>query len=215
MSLGKPCISSFNSLSNPCSPLTTSSPACWLQPDAPSVPGLLPAALCCLVHCTPSTSTTKPPWFHPALQLSCIPPCPLPHDFSDTRSCCRIRIANLLPLSSGPQVLCPNYWHTVNKSQCRLIPFSSFAAFLSLPHCLEENAILCITQPQSIFKLEREMVKQIEREKVDRKIETEACYPSSPRRFTSESLIWKPTLLITCLIQMSSRYFSVKRHHLE
>lgn len=58
----------------------------------------------------------------------------------------------------------------------------------TLPELLA--VILCTIQLQSIFKFEREMVKQIDREKVDRKIRNEACYPpSSPERFTSESLI--------------------------
>lgn len=44
----------------------------------------------------------------------------------------------------------------------------------TLPELLA--VILHTIQPWRIFKLEREMVKQIDREKVNRKIKTEACY---------------------------------------
>lgn len=79
-----------------------------------------------------------------------------------SETCC-CRTACLLHYSPEPKylVLIVDRHSTVNNSQCRLHSLLLLSA-VSLSHYLKVNAVLCIIQLQSIFKLEREMEKQME-----------------------------------------------------
>lgn len=158
--MGKYCIPNFSVCLYPTYPpqLTTPNPAYQLYRDKDI------QEPCLFLACSLELSTTWLVYCIPKMQNHLVPP-NLTAFFHYSQSVCLLisqtcccRIACLLHHSSEPQIPCPNCWQTLYCEQITMQLYSLLllSASVSLSHCLNVNAILCIIQSQSIFKLERE-----------------------------------------------------------
>lgn len=200
--MGKYCISNFSVCLYPAYPpgfppttLNTSFTKTLLEPCL-FLAHSLELSTTWLVYCVPSASTAKTTEFHLTVQLSFITPRPLASCLFHT-CCCRI--ACVLQHSSEPQISCSNCRQTLSCERLTMpTSLSSLPFSFPLSHLLKANGVLYTTVTEHFQVGKREMEKKRDSKEVNRKIKAEACYmPSSPERFTSESLTWNSSLLIS------------------